>query len=495
LSSAPELTVLKAKLHAVTSDGSPLHVRLHRLMRTLITDGALTQGDRLPSSRALSASLAVSRDTVETAYAQMEAEGYLVRRLGSGSFVSSKTELLRAPSSRGNSRGSDLSLASAISRRGRALVQGGGVRDQLDVRTFVAGVPETRTFPITVWQRLQRQVLKDTGSSILQHGDPMGSQALRHVIAQYLNQERGATASAEQIMILTSSQQALSLCAQVLLDAGDKVFMEDPCYHGARKAFAAAGVETWPIPVDAEGLDINQLLAQPGAARVVYLTPSHQYPTGATLSLDRRLAILGWARTGRWVIEDDYDSEFHYAGRPTACMQGLDNHERTLYIGTFSKSLFPSLRLAYMVLPRELVQPMMVARTLLDGHTTRINQLTLARFIESGHFGAHVRSMRKVYSGRLEVMIASVQRYLKGVATAHIPQGGLQLPCLLDPGVDELDSIQRGARFGLDLPSLSRFYHSPPSRGGWLMGFAAFTPEEISQSVRRLSQVFRERRP
>ena len=213
--------------------------------------------------------------------------------------------------------------------------------------------------------------------------------------------------------MLTSSQQALTLCATVLLDAGEQICIEDPVYHGARKAFAAAGLECVPVPLDADGMRVERLDDPALSARAVYLTPSHQFPTGATLALERRLAVIDWARRRQaWIIEDDYDSEFHYAGKPTACVQGLDPQERTIYIGTFTKSLFPGLRIGYMVLPAALVAPMTAARTLLDGHSAPIPQLTLARFIDGGHFGAHVRTMRAVYAERRDVLARLVDRHL-----------------------------------------------------------------------------------
>ncbi|MBF3246129.1 PLP-dependent aminotransferase family protein, partial [Pseudomonas aeruginosa] len=258
-------------------------------------------------------------------------------------------------------------------------------------------MPETRTFPLATWERLQRQVLKEYGARALTHGDPQGAEPLRQAIADYVNLERGARATADRVLVLTSSQQALGLCASVLLDAGERIFVEDPAYYGARKAFEAAGLECLPVPVDEQGLRPEPILAQPQAARALCLTPSHHYPTGVTLSLERRLALIEWAqRQQAWIIEDDYDSEFHYAGRPTACVQGLDAHERTLYIGTFTKSLFPGLRIGYMVLPPALVAPMTVARSLQDGHNASLAQLTLARFIAGGHFGAYVRGMRNL---------------------------------------------------------------------------------------------------
>lgn len=255
--------------------------------------------------------------------------------------------------------------------------------------------------------------------------------ALRSAIADYLNLERGAQASADRILILTSSQQALGLCAQVLMDAGDRVLVEDPLYQGTRKAISAAGLQGVPVPVDAHGLQVDGMAQRAPDARALFLTPSHQYPTGATLSLDRRLRAIDWARQQQaWIIEDDYDSEFHYAGRPTACVQGLDSHARTLYIGTFTKSLGAGLRIGYLLLPPQLVAPMTAARTLQDGHNASVAQLTLARFMEDGHFNAHVRAMRSLYAERRDVLADLVQRRLGRSCTHTCRWVGCRCPAI-----------------------------------------------------------------
>ncbi|MCE8469706.1 PLP-dependent aminotransferase family protein, partial [Rhodovulum sulfidophilum] len=362
----------------------PLHARIQRAIRQLILDGALGPGKPLPASRALAKSLGVSRDTVESAYAQLHAEGFIERRVGSGSFVAEMTEF--APGHRRSRRDALLrNQAPNLSKRGNAMFRGGGVREMLMPRPFAHGVPDTRGFPLQLWERLERQVLKETGTLALLHGDPQGAEPLRRAIADYVNLERGARATADRVLVLTSSQQAMTLCANVLLDPGERIFIEDPAYYGARKAFDAAGLECVPVRVDRQGILVEPILATPNRAKAVFLTPSHQFPTGATLALDRRLALIEWAAGHQaWIIEDDYDSEFHYAGKPTACVQGLDPNDRTIYTGTFTKSLFPGLRIGYVVLPPQLVQPMTVARTLLDGHTASMAQLTLARFMEGG---------------------------------------------------------------------------------------------------------------
>ena len=488
-----QLESVKAWIGDPAHGALPLHARVQRAIRQLILDGVLDVGRPLPASRALAKSLGVSRDTVESAYGQLHAEGFIERRVGSGSYVSERA--LRLPG-RGTPRQTpvDGRAALRLSQRGSAIFNSGGVRDFLTPRPFAPGVPETRGFPLQTWERLERQVLKEYGTLALLHGAPQGLEPLRRAVANYVNLERGAHATPERVLVLTSSQQALTLCAHVLLDAGDRIFIEDPVYHGARKAFDAAGLECVPVPMDADGLQVAHLLETsklPGEPpRAVFLTPSHQFPTGATLTLDRRLAIIEWARENQgWIIEDDYDSEFHYAGKPTACVQGLDPHERTIYIGTFTKSLFPGLRLGYMVLPPPLVAPMTVARTLLDGHSAPIPQLTLARFIEGGHFGAHVRTMRAVYAERRDVLARLVHQHLADFVEAQVPAGGMQMPCVFIRDIPEREAVESARRAGIDLLGLTALHASSRHKAGFLMGFAAHAPHELEIAVKKLANV------
>lgn len=465
----------------------PLHARVQRAVRQLILDGALDVGRPLPASRALAKSLGVSRDTVESAYSQLHAEGFIERRVGSGSFVSERAQHL----GRGTARHAVVRKEPLrLSQRGSAIYQGGGVRDFLTPRPFAPGVPETRSFPLQTWERLERQVLKEYGTRALLHSPPQGMEPLRRAIAAYVNLERGARATPERVLVLSSSQQALSLCATVLLDVGERIFIEDPVYHGARKAFDAAGLECVPVPLDVDGMQVDHLRNTTPPAQAVFLTPSHQFPTGATLALDRRLAVIEWARQQQaWIIEDDYDSEFHYAGKPTACVQGLDPHERTIYIGTFTKSLFPGLRIGYMVLPAQLVAPMTVARTLLDGHSAPIPQLTLARFIEGGHLGAHVRTMRAVYAERRDVLARLVRKHLSDFVEARVPAGGMQMPCVFVRDIPEREAVDAARRVGIDLLGLTALYASSKHKAGFLMGFAAHTPGELEIAVEKLVSV------
>lgn len=490
-----QLESVKAWIGDPAHGALPLHARVQRAIRQLILDGVLDVGKPLPASRALAKSLGVSRDTVESAYSQLHAEGFIERRVGSGSFVSERAQRLPGRSKPRQTR-VDRQATLRLSQRGSAMFHGGGVRDFLVPRPFAPGVPETRSVPLQTWERLERQVLKEYGTLALLHSPPQGMEPLRRAIADYVNLERGARATPDRVLVLTSSQQALTLCATVLLDAGDRIFIEDPVYHGARKAFDAAGLKCVPVPLDTDGLRVDRLLeaskASGDPARAVFLTPSHQFPTGATLALDRRLAVIEWARGQQgWIIEDDYDSEFHYAGKPTACVQGLDPHERTIYIGTFTKSLFPGLRIGYMVLPPPLVAPMAVARTLLDGHSAPIPQLTLARFIEGGHFGAHVRTMRAVYAERRDVLARLVRQYLADFVEPRVPAGGMQMPCVFIRDIPEREAVESAHRAGIDLLGLTALHASSEHKSGFLMGFAAHTPHELEVAVKKLANVLR----
>jgi GntR family transcriptional regulator / MocR family aminotransferase len=486
-----QLESVKAWLAHPAHAAMPLHARIQRAIRQLIVDGALGPGKPLPASRALAKSLGVSRDTVESAYAQLHAEGFIDRRVGSGSFVAEMTEFTLGR--RLSQRDTLLrNQAPNLSRRGCAMFHSGGVREMLLPRPFAHGVPETRSFPLQLWERLERQVLKETGTDALLHGDPQGIEPLRRAIADYVNLERGARATADRVLVLTSSQQAMILCANMLLDPGDRIFIEDPAYYGARKAFDAAGLECVPIRVDPQGIVVEQIMAEPRKAKAVFLTPSHQFPTGATLALDRRLALIEWAaRHQAWIVEDDYDSEFHYAGKPTACVQGLDPHDRTIYVGTFTKALFPGLRIGYVILPPQLVKPMTVARTLLDGHTASMAQLTLARFMEGGHFGAHVRAMRSIYAERLDVLTTLIRKHLADFVEPQVPVGGLQMPCVLTCGLSERVAIDAARRVGIEVLGLSALHAAGDGKAGFLMGFAAYPPHEIELAVKKLANALR----
>lgn len=486
-----QLETVKAWMGDPSHKTLPLHSRIQRAIRQLILEGTLDIGKPLPASRALAKSLEVSRDTVEAAYSQLHAEGFIERRVGSGSFVSQKAKVSKRRFRTRDHRGQADSLK--LSQRGEKISQRGGIREFSEPRTFAPGVPETRGFPLQTWERLERQILREYDNRALAHSPPQGLDRLRRAIADYVNLERGARANYQQILIVTSTQQALTLCSTMLMDAGDSVFIENPAYQGARKAFEAAGLNCIPIQVDANGMVVSQLEEHSLAVKAVFLTPSHQYPTGTTLSLDRRLAVIDWAqRHEAWIVEDDYDSEFHYEGKPTACVQGLDSNNRTIYIGTFTKSLFPGLRLAYMVLPTQLVEPMAAARSLMDGHSATIAQLTLSRFIEGGHFSAHVRTMRSVYMTRRNYLAKLIKEHLSDFVEVRIPVGGMQLPCIFLKDIPEDIVVKNASRAGVDVVGLSTLSAIPLfQQRGLLMGFAAYAPKEMENGIMKLAEVFK----
>ncbi|HEX7641088.1 MAG TPA: PLP-dependent aminotransferase family protein [Burkholderiaceae bacterium] len=450
-------------------------------IRLALHGGHLKRDERLPSSRQLAQDLGVSRVTVEGAYGQLEAEGYLRRQVGGGTFVAFASVRHAAPLAR------SIGAPAKLSGRGSAIVAGGGCRDTRVPQAFSGASPDLSAFPLETWHKLGNRLSRRGGRDLLGFGDPQGFAPLREAVAHYLNQSRGVHCSAGQILILTSSQQALTLIATLLLDDGDAAWVEDPCYEGARTAFASAGAKLVPVPVDADGMDVG---AAPAGAepRLIYLTPSHQYPTGASLSLARRMALLDLARErDAWIVEDDYDSEFHYDGRPLPSLQGLDRDARVLYVGTFSKVLFPALRLAYLVLPPSLIEAFTVARTVQDGHTTQWTQAVTAAFIEEGHFAAHLRQMRQLYRSRRDLLREELEKRTRGWLDILPTAGGLKMAVHLPAGKEDRYT-RRAAQLGVATPGLSRLYLGP-ARDGWLLGFSALDNAAIRHGALQLARI------
>jgi GntR family transcriptional regulator / MocR family aminotransferase len=366
-------------------------------------------------------------------------------------------------------------------------MRGRGCSDPTSAMAFSAGFPELAEFPVDVWKRLTARRLRRDAPSIMGYGDPQGEPDLRRAIARYLAESRGVRCTMDEVIVLTSSQQALHLVATMLTDPGDTVWIEEPGYRGAQTSLAAMGARLRPVSVDREGL--SELPSTRGPApRLVYTTPSHQYPTGVTLSLRRRLVLLERARRSKtYIVEDDYDGEFQYDARPTPAMHGLDSAARVLYVGTFSKVLFPALRLAYLVVPPTLISGLVASRTTHDGHPARLAQLVTADFIEQGHFAAHLRRMRRLYHARRDVLLTEIERRLpwcRPFGTA----AGLQLTVTLPPGREP--ALTRAARrVGVATPGLSALFLGRPTLDGWVLGFAALSHDAIADGVRRLSRL------
>ncbi|WP_084383511.1 PLP-dependent aminotransferase family protein [Hydrogenophaga flava] len=458
--------------------------RLCAALREAVHSGQARQGERLPSSRNLAQDLGLSRVTVEAAYAQLETEGYLHRQVGQGSFVAiDMGSAAQRTAARPTFAQRGVAEPGLLSQRGQRMVNTGGCTEPDRPRAFVAGSPDLQVFPTDLWRQLMQRRWRRDAAALMFYGDPQGLPELREAVARYLNQSRGVRCHAGQVLVLTSSQQALQLLASTLLDEGDAVWMEDPGYGGARAAFAASAAQLVDMALDEHGATLDPARPTP---RLVYLTPSHQFPTGRAMPLERRLAFISHARdTGAWLIEDDYDSEFLYDHQPAPALQGLDEHGRVIYIGTFSKSLFPSVRLAYMVLPEALVAPLVTARTICDGHPSQPMQAVTADFMAQGHFAAHLRLMRQLYRSRRDALLQALRTHLPWVEPLD-SRGGLQMAARLPPG-SEQPLTRAAARRGIVTPSLGALYHTTAPTEGWRLGFAALPPKDIEAACKTLA--------
>ena len=377
---------------------------LYRAFRAAVLDGVLSPGERLPSTRQAAADYGVSRGMLEEVFAQLTEEGFIERAIGRGTFVASTVSRLSVPATLEKQR------VFRPSRRGQSAAANAACREPAVPRPFNAGTADTREFPWRLWQRLQARAARELGHDALNFADPRGLPNLREGIARYLAQFRGIRCHPGQVIVFNSAQQALNALAVLLLDRGDVVWIEDPCYLGARAAFELAGAAITPVPVDDKGLRPNLRIGRSARARLIYVTPSHQYPTGVALSLERRIELLDYAaRNDSWILEDDYDGEFRYEGQPLTALHSLDSQARVLYLGTLNKSMFVSLRLAYAVMPEELLEPLANIRTQLDGFTPAVQQLAMSFFMDEGHFASHLRRMRAVYGAKRAALVEGLK--------------------------------------------------------------------------------------
>jgi len=466
----------------------PLRQQVYRRIREGILHGSIRAGSRLPSTRTLASEIGVSRNTTEEAYAQLEAEGFLSRRVGSGTYVSSVfPEFL--PAQRKPVRHGAQAGVKDLSERGRLIAGSNACTEPIGVVPFVGGAPDYEAFPYEIWNRVLMRRAREGGTELLRYGHPAGLRELREAVAGYVATSRGVVCEPRQVVILTSSQQALDLCSRLLIDPGDEVWMEEPGYPGAAAALQSAGAKLALVPVDEAGLDVDRGIALAPRARLAYVTPSHQYPLGVTMQLERRLALLEWARSsGAWILEDDYDSEFRYSGNPHAAIQGLREGSRVLYIGTFTKVMFPSLRIAYLVVPDGLAEAFASARAQVDGHTPTLSQAALADFIAEGHFGAHLRRMRSLYRGRRDILVDSLERYCGDAIELGNSDCGLHVTAFFKPGVDDRQVSRRAAALGIEVQPLSRFYHGPEWRTGAVLGYSALDRAAIVSGARTLAR-------
>jgi GntR family transcriptional regulator/MocR family aminotransferase len=473
----------------------PVYRQLYGSLRDAILSGQLAPGTQLPSTRTLALELGLARGTILNAYEQLFAEGYVEGEMGSGTYVARELpeELLQAPTLRASSISQDLS-GRTLSKRGTAMASTAyaALYDLSPIHAFQPGLAALDAFPLNIWSQIIIKRARQRSHVLLNYGDPAGFKSLREAIAGYLGTVRAVKCNAEQVIIVAGSQQALDLAVRVLLDPGDNVLIEDPCYPGARGALLGAGAYLRPVPVDKEGMAINAGMARGTVARMAYVTPSHQYPLGVTMSLKRRLALLEWARrVEAWVLEDDYDSEFRYKGRPLAALQGLDTSGRVIYIGTFSKVLFPALRIGYLIVPPDLVDAFVAARTMIDLHPPAFVQVVLTDFLGEGHFERHIRRMRELYAQRQAALVSAAEQELTGLLDVQAHEAGMYLIGWLPQGMDDQHASQRAKAYGIEAPALSTFRIEPGNTHGLLLGYTAFNKEEIRIGVQRLAEALR----
>jgi len=472
----------------------PLHQQIDRAFRRAILEGRLSGGSRIPSSRALAEQLGVSRLTVVSAFEQLISEGYLESRVGSGTNVAC---VLPSERFRGQQPGArrvaqhERPRPAVLSRRGTATAAFTPRREphRGGPRPFRLGAPALDAFPYAEWIRISAACRRRIGRDLLGYGDPAGYRPLREAIAEYLGPARGVRCTADNVLVLSGAQQGFGLALRLFADPGDTVWVEDPGYSSARGAAIAAGVLPRPIPVDSEGLTLDQKTGSP-IPRLVFVTPSHQFPLGMTMSLARRLALLEWAgRSGTMIVEDDYGSEYRYTGRPLSALQGLDTGDRVIYLGTFSKVLFPALRLGYAVLPAHLVEAFAATKGLLDGHAPLLEQATVSEFMAGGYFTRHITRMRSLYRERQETLIEAARRRLDGLLDVRPTATGMHLVAWLPRYHDDRAVARAAAEAGIEVAPLSSFRAQAAGPPGLILGFASSSSFEIETATVGLAAV------
>ncbi|MEO7996163.1 MAG: PLP-dependent aminotransferase family protein [Gemmatimonadaceae bacterium] len=468
----------------------PLTIRVEALIRRAILSGNLIAGARLPSSRILAQDLHVSRHTVEHAFDQLVAEGFLTRRRGSGTFVATALPEREQPPLGRKKEVVNEESAFELSERGTLIAEYRGLRDRLLGTAFTPSVPAIELFPRAIWSRLMSRATSRAGVDDWSYGASNGVLELRNAIAAHVAGSRAVAGTPDQVIVMSSAQQAVDLVARVLMDPGDVAWVEDPCYPLGVQLLKAAGARICPVPVDSDGLDVDRALELDATARLAYVTPSHQYPSGGLMSLSRRKALLAWAERERtWIIEDDYDGDFRYVGRPLASLQGLDLAERVIYIGTFNKMMFSSLRLAYLIAPPALVEPFMAAKHMMDGHAPVHTQAAMARFIDDGHLATHLRRVVGAYDERRVAVLSALERISDELEVGP-SDAGLHLTAYLRRDIDDRNVARECAKAGIALDPLSRFYLGP-KRSGFVLGFACSSPSRTETAMRTVAREIR----
>lgn len=468
----------------------PLHRQIYDAYRTSIAGRNLRPGEKVPSTRDLAIQLGISRVPVLGAYAQLLAEGYFDSRSGSGTFVSSSmVDQLTSCKPNGHPA-KTRSGPRPLSRRSSLLPRFKLAPWLVGWGAFMVGQLAFEHFPFRVWAKLIARHSRRIRVSAFHFTDPMGSLEFREAIATYLRTVRAVNCDARQIMVVSGSQQALEICSQVLLDPGNAVWMEEPGYRLARQVLTLAGARLIPVPVDHDGLNVSAGIERCRGARCAYVTPSHQFPLGVTMSGSRRLQLLDWAQNyGAWIIEDDYDSEYRYEDLPISSLQGLDINSRVIYIGTFSKTLFPSLRLGYMVIPPDLVDRFVATRHAMDVYPPHLYQTVLTDFINEGHLSRHIRRTRMAYAGKRNALVKAIQDEFGSELEIVGAEAGMHLVVTAKKRLRDREITERAARENLWLWPLSSCYVESNPRQGFILGFGSTAIDEIPKRVRQFRQV------
>lgn len=466
----------------------PLHKQIYDGFRLAIVRADLRAGQRVPSSRTLAQELGISRIPVLNAYAQLLAEGYFASRKGAGTFISDALpESLTICKDRPPRLKQQTSGPRPIARRPLLLSPikrepWSGGRGAFSVHQ-----PAFDHFPFAVWSSLITRHSRSPRFTAIHNIDPLGSETFRDAICTYLRTARAVRCEPHQVMVVSGSQQALEISARVLLDKGNAIWIEEPGYRLARRAFESAGCRLIPVPVDQEGMIVSAGIKRSPKARAAYVSPSHQYPLGSTMSAARRMQLLNWAQSaGSWIIEDDYDSEYRFESSPISSLQGLDRNDRVIYIGTFSKVLFPSLRLGYIVIPEDLVPHFAAIRSAMDIFPPYLPQEALTDFMVEGHFARHIRKMRLLYKERRTALVQCIEEQLGPELEIHGSQAGMHLAVTLPQGFSDQEIAVRAAGNGLWLWPLSPSYLGKNARNGFILGFGNTSVEEMPRAVTKL---------
>ncbi len=471
---------------------TPLYQQLTEKIRLAVLEGRLKPNQKLPSSRSLAKSLTISRSTVTQSYEQLESEGYLETRHGSGTYICHQIpdEWLKSQSIEPVT--TKISQASTLSQFGKSLISIKSLEVSEPDRaiSFRYGNPAVDYFPIQQWRKFLTRHCQNSTALLNYAPDAAGYFPLRVEIANYLGRSRAVQCTPEQVIIVNGSQQALDLIARLVLEPGDWVAMEEPGYLGARHCFMGQRANLQPIAVNSEGLDVSILTSYDQKFKLVYVTPSHQFPTGVTLSLPQRIALLQWAQeTDTLIIEDDYDSEYRYGEQPIPALQGMDRSQSVIYIGTFSKIIFPSLRIGYLVVPQPWISLISSAKWLCDRFCPILEQCALTDWIAEGHFERHIRRMRHLYNLRRQVLIKAFQNYFGERVTILGENAGIHVMVKIETVLSDDIVIQKSAAVGIGLIGAREYYLQPQHQGEFIFGYAQLEETQIEQGILKLSQI------